>query len=72
MSRSWLDLKKSDHFAIAGIEHTSSVAENQNLIQLKTNNDISHEQLIVQTSQQIEAGEHVDHLLSLINKVSKA
>jgi hypothetical protein len=48
------------------------VAENQNLIQLKTNNDISHEQLIVQTSQQIEAGEHVDHLLSLINKVSKA
>jgi len=65
-------LEKSDHFAIAGIEHTSSVAENHNLIQLKTNNDISHEQLIVQTSQQIEAGEHVDHLLSLIKKVSRA
>jgi len=65
-------LEKSDHFAIAGIEHTSSVAENHNLIQLKTNNDISHEQLVVQTSQQIEAGEHVDHLLSLIKKVSRA
>jgi DNA-binding transcriptional LysR family regulator len=63
-------LEKSDHFAIAGIEHTNVIAENSQLVQLKTNKDISHEQLIVQTSQQIEVGEHVEHLLSLINNMA--
>jgi DNA-binding transcriptional LysR family regulator len=63
-------LEKSDHFAIAGIEHTNTIAENSQLVQLKTNKDISHEQLIVQTSQQIEVGEHVEHLLSLIKNMA--
>ena len=51
-------LVKSDHFAIARIEH------------LKTNKDLSHEQLVIQTSQQAAVGEHIDHLLSLIKKAS--
>ena len=63
-------LEKSNHFAIAGIEHTNAIAENSNLIQLKTNKDLSREQLIVQTSQKIEVGEHIEHLLSLIKKMA--
>lgn len=63
-------LEKSDHFAIAGIEHTNAIAENSNLIQLKTNKDLSREQLIVKTSQKIEVGEHIEHLLSLIKKMA--
>ncbi|WP_372760206.1 LysR family transcriptional regulator [Pseudoalteromonas sp.] len=63
-------LEKSDHFAIAGIEHSNTINENSNLIQLKTNKDLSREQLIVQTSQKIEVGEHVEHLLSLIKKLA--
>lgn len=59
-------LEKSEHFAIAGIEHAATIIQNSNLVQLKTNNDLNQEQLVVQTSQQIEAGEHVEHLLSLI------
>ena len=63
-------LVKSDHFAIASIEHASTLAEHTELVQLKTNKDLSHEQLVIQTSQQAAVGEHIDHLLSLIKKAS--
>jgi DNA-binding transcriptional LysR family regulator len=63
-------LAKSEHFAIASIEHANTVAENINLIQLKTNKDLSHEQLVVQTSQQTAVTEHIEHLLSLIKKAA--
>ncbi|MBQ4799633.1 LysR family transcriptional regulator [Pseudoalteromonas sp. MMG006] len=59
---------KSNHFAIASIEHANTIAEHSNLVQLKTNKDLSHEQLVVQTSQQTAISEHVEHLLSLIKK----
>tara|TARA_B100000508_G_scaffold26595_1_gene19435 strand:- start:7984 stop:8868 length:885 start_codon:yes stop_codon:yes gene_type:complete len=63
-------LVKSDHFAIASIEHASTLAEHTELVQLKTNKDLSHEQLVIQTSQQAAVSEHIDHLLSLIKKAS--
>jgi DNA-binding transcriptional LysR family regulator len=65
-------LAKSDHFAIASIEHANTVAEHSELVQLKTNKDVSHEQLVVQTSQKTAVGEHVEHLLSLIKKAATA
>ena len=40
-------LVKSDHFAIASIEHASTLAEHTELVQLKTNKDLSHEQLVI-------------------------
>jgi len=63
---------KSDHFAIASIEHANTIAENSELVQLKTNKDLNHEQLVVQTSQQTSITEHVEHLLSLIKKAGAA
>lgn len=63
-------LCKSNHFAIASIEHANTVAENNDLVQLKTNKDLAHEQLIVQTSQQVTPGDHVNQLLSLIEKTA--
>ncbi|MFU2511264.1 LysR family transcriptional regulator [Pseudoalteromonas sp. ASV78] len=63
-------LCKSNHVAICSIEHASSVAENSNLLQLKTNKNLSHEQLIVQTSQQVAAGDPINQLLSLIEKTA--
>ena len=63
---------KSDHFAIASIEHANAIAENSELVQLKTNKDLNHEQLVVQTSQQTSITEHVEHLLSLIKKAGAA
>ena len=61
---------KSDSFAIASIEHANTVAEHTDLVQLKTNKDLSHEQLIVQTNQQTTVTEHLAHLLSLIKKAA--
>ncbi|OUS70149.1 LysR family transcriptional regulator [Pseudoalteromonas sp. A601] len=63
-------LCKSNHFAIASIEHANTVAEHSDLVQLKTNKDLAHEQLIVQTSQQVSPGEHINQLLSLIEKTA--
>jgi DNA-binding transcriptional LysR family regulator len=63
-------LCKSNHVAISSIEHASSVAENSNLLQLKTNKSLAHEQLIVQTSQHVAAGEPINQLLSLIEKTA--
>ena len=67
-----MGLAKSNHFAIASIEHANTVAEHSELVQLKTNKDLSHEQLVIQTSQQTAVGEHVEHLLSLIKKAATA
>ena len=63
-------LCKSNHVAISSIEHASSVAENNNLLQLKTNKNLAHEQLIVQTSQQVTADDPINQLLSLIEKTA--
>jgi len=63
-------LIKSDHFAIASIEHTNVIAEHPELIQLKTNKNIDSEQLIIKTNQQSSASEHVKHLLSLIKSAA--
>ncbi|WP_404341147.1 LysR family transcriptional regulator [Pseudoalteromonas mariniglutinosa] len=64
------NLCKSNYLAIASIEHTSRVLGNTELVQLKTNKEVSHEQLIVQTKAQIEANSHINHLLSLIEKTA--
>lgn len=61
---------KSDSFAVASIEHANTVSEHPELVQLKTNKDLSHEQLIVQTNQHAAVSEHLSHLLSLIKKAA--
>ena len=63
-------LNNSNHFAIASIEHANAIAEHGELVQLKTNKDLGHEQLIVKASQQVATGEHVKQLLSLIKKTA--
>ena len=63
-------LCKSNHVAISSIEHASTVAENSNLLQLKINKNVAHEQLIVQKSQQVTTDAHVNKLLSLIEKTA--
>lgn len=63
-------LCKSNHFAITSIEHASTLAEHPDLVQLKTNKDLAREQLVVQTSQQITPGDHINQLLSLIENTA--
>ena len=63
-------LKKSNHIAIASIEHTNIVSSDPELLLLKTNKGIAHEQLVIQTNQQINENSHVSHLLDLIEKTA--
>ena len=63
-------LKKSNHIAIASIEHTNIVSSDPDLLLLKTNKGIAHEQLVIQTNQQINENSHVSHLLDLIEKTA--
>ena len=63
-------LCKSNHFAIASIEHANTIAEHTGLVQLKTNKDLTQEQLIVKTSHHVPQGDHVNQLLSLIKKTA--
>ncbi len=56
-------LKKSNHIAIASIEHANSVSSDPELLVLKTNKGIAHEQLVIQTNQQINENSHVSYLL---------
>ena len=65
-------LKKSNHIAIASIEHTNIVSSDPDLLLLKTNKGIAHEQLVIQTNQQINENSHVSHLLDLIEKTALA
>ncbi|MEL7307368.1 MAG: LysR family transcriptional regulator [Pseudomonadota bacterium] len=65
-------LKKSNHIAIASIEHTNIVSSDPELLLLKTNKGIAHEQLVIQTNQQINENSHVSHLLDLIEKTALA
>ncbi|CAM3741037.1 MULTISPECIES: LysR family transcriptional regulator [Pseudoalteromonas] len=63
-------LNKTSSIKVGSIEHASSVSENSNLVQLKTNKNLAHEQLIVQTSQQVAVGDPINQLLSLIEKTA--
>ncbi|MCF2907455.1 LysR family transcriptional regulator [Pseudoalteromonas sp. DL2-H2.2] len=64
-------LKNSQSFAIASIEHSKVIAQDPDLILLKTNKDASHEQIVVQTSHQLGSGSHVSNLLSLIEQTAQ-
>ncbi|TMN84447.1 LysR family transcriptional regulator, partial [Pseudoalteromonas phenolica] len=46
-------LKNSNSFAIASIEHSKTIAQDPNLVFLKTNKALDREQLIVQTNHQV-------------------
>ena len=63
-------LKKSDHIAIASIEHANSVSSDSELLLLKTNKGIAHEQLVIQTNEQVNENSHISHLLDLIEKTA--
>ncbi|WP_419149009.1 LysR family transcriptional regulator [Pseudoalteromonas 'SMAR'] len=59
-------LKSSNSFAIASIEHSKQIAQDSDLVLLKTNKALDKEQLIVQTNHHIDGHSHINHLLELI------
>ncbi|TMO59571.1 LysR family transcriptional regulator [Pseudoalteromonas aurantia] len=65
-------LKNSNHFAIASIEHSKTIAQDPNLVLLKTNKDVDHEQLVVQTNHHVNSDSHIKHLLELIEQTAQA
>ena len=66
-------LKRSNHIAIASIEHANNVASDPSLAAvLKTNKGVAQEQLVIQTNQKINDNSHVSHLLDLIEKMALA
>ncbi|CAH9059344.1 HTH-type transcriptional regulator HdfR [Pseudoalteromonas holothuriae] len=65
-------LKQSSHFAIASIEHANTIAQDPNLVILRTNKDINHEQLVVQTNHHVSRDSHITHLLGLIETSAKS
>ncbi|GEK11070.1 LysR family transcriptional regulator [Pseudoalteromonas sp. McH1-7] len=65
-------LKTSNSFAIASIEHSKSIAQDPNLVLLKTNKALDREQLIVQTNHQIGTNDHINHLLELIEDAASS
>ncbi|AUJ71143.1 MULTISPECIES: LysR family transcriptional regulator [Pseudoalteromonas] len=65
-------LKNSNSFAIASIEHSKTIAQDPNLVFLKTNKALDREQLIVQTNHQIGSNAHINHLLELIEDAASS
>ena len=59
-------LKSSNSFAIASIEHAKKIAQDSDLVLLKTNKALDKEQLIVQTNHHVDGHSHINHLLELI------
>ncbi|CCQ09488.1 Transcriptional regulator, LysR family [Pseudoalteromonas luteoviolacea B = ATCC 29581] len=64
-------LKSSSSFAIASIEHAKTVAQDADLVMLKTNKAMEQEQLVVQTNRNLGASNYITHLLSLIEKTAQ-
>ncbi|KID38945.1 LysR family transcriptional regulator [Pseudoalteromonas maricaloris] len=65
-------LKNSNSFAIASIEHSKTIAQDPNLVFLKTNKALDREQLIVQTNHQVGSNAHINHLLELIEDAASS
>ncbi|PCK31537.1 LysR family transcriptional regulator [Pseudoalteromonas piscicida] len=65
-------LKNSNSFAIASIEHSKTIAQDPDLVLLKTNKALDREQLIVQTNHQVGSNAHINHLLELIEGAASA
>ncbi|MFC3034163.1 LysR family transcriptional regulator [Pseudoalteromonas fenneropenaei] len=64
-------LKSSTSFAIASIEHAKTVAQDPNLVLLKTNKAMEQEHLVVQTNRNLGASNYISHLLSLIERTAQ-
>lgn len=64
-------LKTSPSFAIASIEHAKTIAQDPNLVVLKTNKALEQEQLVVQTNHNLGSSSYISHLLSLIEQTAQ-
>lgn len=62
------NIKNSDLFAIAGIEHSKIVAQDPNVVLIKTNKDLPTEQVLVRTNHTLSEDANIKELVSLIEK----
>jgi len=62
------NIKNSDLFAIAGIEHSKLVAQDPEVVLIKTNKDLPTEQVLVRTNHTLSEDANIKELVSLIEK----
>lgn len=62
------NIKNSDLFAIAGIEHSKLIAQDPDVVLIKTNKDLPTEQVLVRTNHTLSEDANIRELVSLIEK----
>lgn len=62
------NIKNSDLFAIAGIEHSKLVAQDPEVVLVKTNKDLPTEQVLVRTNHTLSEDANIKELVNLIEK----
>ncbi|ALO41242.1 LysR family transcriptional regulator [Pseudoalteromonas phenolica] len=62
------NIKNSDLFAIAGIEHSKLVAQDPDVVLIKTNKDLPTEQVLVRTNHTLSEDVNIKELVNLIEK----
>lgn len=62
------NIKNSDLFAIAGIEHSKLVAQDPEVVLIKTNKDLPTEQVLVRTNHTLSEDANIKELVNLIEK----
>lgn len=62
------NIKNSDLFAIAGIEHSKLVAQDPDVVLIKTNKDLPTEQVLVRTNHTLSEDANIKELVNLIEK----
>ncbi|TMP76934.1 LysR family transcriptional regulator, partial [Pseudoalteromonas sp. S983] len=62
------NIKNSELFAIAGIEHSKLVAQESDIVLIKTNKDIPTEQVLVRTNHTLSEDANIKELVSLIEQ----
>tara|TARA_B100000508_G_C11402278_1_gene248944 strand:- start:39 stop:932 length:894 start_codon:yes stop_codon:yes gene_type:complete len=62
------NIKNSDLFAIAGIEHSKLVAQDSDVVMIKTNKDLPTEQVLVRTNHTLSEDANIKELVNLIEK----
>jgi hypothetical protein len=60
------NIKNSELFAIAGIEHSKLVAQEPGVVLIKTNKDLPTEQVLVRTNHTLSEDANIKELVSLI------
>ena len=62
------NIKNSELFAIAGIEHSKLVAQESDVVLIKTNKDLPTEQVLVRTNHTLSEDANIKELVSLIEQ----